>query len=87
MGLGAPRMERDSLEVAWRADVCLGQPLLLPPLVLLLPLGEGRVHDVVHLRVVAVDVADLGVLDVDRGHGERRPLKTKRRSWFSTGWS
>lgn len=70
----ATRMERDSLEVARRADVRLGQPLLLPPLALLLPLGEGGVHDVVHLRVVvAVDVADLGVFDVDRGHGERRP--------------
>lgn len=67
-------VRRDSLEVAGRADVCLGQPLLLPPLVLLLPLGEGGVHDVVHLRVVvAVNVADLRVFDVDCCHGERRP--------------
>lgn len=66
----------DSLEVAGCADVRLGQPLLLPPLVLLLPLGEGGVHDVVHLRVVvAVNVADLGVFDVHRCHGQRRPYE------------
>lgn len=29
-----------------------------------------------------MNVADLGVLDVDRGHGERRPLKTTRKGWF-----
>lgn len=64
----------DSLEVAGRADVRLGQPLLLASLVLLLPLGEGGVHNVVHLRVVvAVNIADLGVFNVNCCHGERWP--------------
>lgn len=63
------------LEVAGRADVRLGQPLLLP-LVLLLPLGEGGVHNVVHLRVVMVtlNIADLWVFDVDGSHGQRRAI-------------
>lgn len=62
----------DSLEVAGRADVGLGQPLLLPALVLLLPPWEGGVHEVVHLRVAEALEADLGVLDVHCGHGQRR---------------
>lgn len=59
----------DSLEVAWCADVCLGQLLLLP-LALFLPLGEGGVHNVVHLRVVMVtlNTVDLWVFNVDCGH-------------------
>ncbi len=70
----------DSLEVARCADVCLGQPLLLPPLVLFLPLGEGGVHNVVHLRVVMVtlNIADLWVFDVDGSHGQRRALERTR---------
>lgn len=77
----------DSLEVAWSADVCLCQPLLLP-FVLFLPLGERGVHDVVHLRVVmvTVNIADLGVFDVDGGHGQRRTWKMKaelnQQVWF-----
>lgn len=60
------------LEVARCADVRLGQPLLLG-LALFLSLREGRVHNVVHLRVVMVtmNIADLGVLDVDGSHGQR----------------
>lgn len=70
-----PRPTGDSLEVAWCADVRLGQLLLLP-LGLFLPLGEG-VRNVVHLRVVMVTLmtADLGVFDVDGSHGQRRSLK------------
>ena len=66
----------DSLEVARCANVRFGQPLLLP-LVLLLPLGEGGVHNVVHLRVVMVtlNTADLWVFDVDGSHRQRRALK------------
>lgn len=63
---------RDSLEVAWRSDVGFGQPLLLPALVLLLSPGEGGVHEVVHLRVAEALEADLGILDVHCGHGQRR---------------
>lgn len=62
----------DSLEVAGRSDVGLGQPLLLPALVLLLPPGEGGVHEVVHLSVAEALEADLGVLDVHCGHRQRR---------------
>lgn len=67
----------DSLEVARRADVRLGQPLPLP-LSLLLPLGEGGVHDVVHLRVVMVtlNTVDLRVFDVDGRHGQRRTWRS-----------
>lgn len=69
----------DSLEVAWCANVCLGQPLLLPSFGLFLLLGEGGVHNVVHLRVVMVtlDTADCWVFDVDSGHGQRRAWKIK----------
>lgn len=63
------------LEVAGRADVGLGQPLLLPALVLLLSPGEGGVHQVVHLRVAEALEADLGVLDVYCGHGKRRTVR------------
>lgn len=70
----------DSLEVAGCADVGLGQPLLLPFASFLLPLGESGVYDVVHLRVVlvAVNVADLRVLDVDGRHGQRRTWESSR---------
>lgn len=63
----------DLLEVAGRADVCFGQPLLLP-FAFFLPPGEGRVHNVVHLRVVVItlNTVDLRVFDVDSGHGQRR---------------
>lgn len=72
----------DSLEVARCADVRLGQPLLLP-LVLFLPLGEGGVHNVVHLRVVVtLNIADLWVFDVDGSHGQRRTLKMTIRLQF-----
>lgn len=66
----------DSLEVARCADVRLGQPLLFP-LGLFLPLGEGGVHNVVHLRVIMVTLnsADLWVFDVDSSHGQRWALK------------
>lgn len=65
-------MPSDSLEVARCADICLGQPLLLP-FGFFLPLGEGGVHHIVHLRVVmvTVNIADLWVFDVDGGHGQR----------------
>lgn len=80
-----PASARDSLEVARRADVRLGQPLLLP-LALFLPLGEGGVHNVVHLRVVMVtlNVADLWVFDVDCSHGQRRAWKMAEtmKLWF-----
>lgn len=68
----------DSLEVARCADVCLGQPLPLALVPFLLPLGEGGVHNVVHLRVVMVtlDTVDLRVFDVDSGHGQRRTWKS-----------
>lgn len=60
------------LEVAWGANVCLGQPFLLA-FGLFLPLRESGVHNVVHLRVVMVtlNTADLWVFDVDCGHGQR----------------
>lgn len=63
-----------SLEIARRADVRLGQLLLLRLAALLLPLGEGGVHNVVDLRVVVVtlNTVDLRVSDVDSGHGQRR---------------
>lgn len=64
------------LEVARCADVCLGEPLLLR-LALFLPLVEGRVHDVDHLRVVVEtwNIADLRVFDVDSSHGQRRAIR------------
>lgn len=62
----------DSLEVAGRSDVGLGQPLFLAALVLLLPPREGGVHNVVHLSVAEALEADLGVLDVHCGHRQRR---------------
>lgn len=70
------QVHSDSLEVARCADVCLGQPLLLP-FALFLLLGEGGVYHVVHLRVVMVTLnpADLWVFDVDGGHGQRRAWK------------
>lgn len=60
------------LEVARCADVCLCQLLLLPPFDFFLPLGKGRVHNVVHLRIVVItlNTVDLWVFDIDSRHGQ-----------------
>lgn len=65
----------DVLEVAGRADVSLGQLLLLAFGLLVLPVQPAVAQHVVEVvrllvavRVVESDVVDLRVLDVHRGH-------------------
>lgn len=66
----------DVLEVAGRADVGLGQLLLLALLGFLVPAAQ-HVVEVVRWRVGRAvepkNVVDLWVLDVHRGHVEGRP--------------
>lgn len=63
------------LEVAGRSNVRLSQFLLLAAdFGLPLSLGEGRVHDVVHLMtavMVTRNTVDFWVFDVNRGHWQR----------------
>lgn len=69
-----------SLEVARCANVCLCQPLLLPPFDFFLPLRKGRVHNVVHLRIVVItlNAVDLWVFDIDSRHGQCGSWKMKK---------
>lgn len=78
---------RGSLEVAGRADVGLGQLLLLALLGLLVPAAQ-HVVEVVRRRVGGAvepkNVADLRVLDVHSGHVEGWPCTYKHSQPTST---
>lgn len=84
-GSAPPGEPRDSLEVAGRADVGLGQLLLLAFGLLVLAAQAAVTQHVVEVvrllvavRVVEADVVDLRVLDVHRGHVESRTCEGRR---------